>query len=292
MNNIELKENKPHGTRDYPYVQYHMFCIKKPFKIPVHWHDELEIIYVEKGTLNLAISGQEYKVKEGSVFIVNTKELHFMGVDDLTTSYYTLLFPLEFISFQSLDALEHDFLMPLRSKKLLFDNIIIEDDINDEACTLVNKVIELNGHHCSDTTESDNVKQIQTRLVLLQFLELIIRRDKFQKNIITNNSDFQMDMLTYIQDNCSSKIKLSDLAERFHMSEKYISRYFKDHFNITITQYINHLRLSQAKNLLETTDESVTDIALKVGFSNVSHFIRNFKDNYHISPLKYRNDKN
>ena len=45
----ELKENRPHGTDNYPYTQYHMHNIFHAFQIPVHWHDELEVIYTKKG---------------------------------------------------------------------------------------------------------------------------------------------------------------------------------------------------------------------------------------------------
>ena len=54
----ELKENRPHGTDNYPYTQYHMHNIFHAFQIPVHWHDELEVICTKKGPLNLLIDGK------------------------------------------------------------------------------------------------------------------------------------------------------------------------------------------------------------------------------------------
>lgn len=61
----ELKENRPHGTDNYPYTQYHMHNIFHAFQIPVHWHDELEVIYTKKGPLNLLIDGKEYTAEDG-----------------------------------------------------------------------------------------------------------------------------------------------------------------------------------------------------------------------------------
>ena len=46
---FELKENKPHGTKDDPFSTYHIKNEGQSFQIPVHWHDELEIIYVKSG---------------------------------------------------------------------------------------------------------------------------------------------------------------------------------------------------------------------------------------------------
>ena len=67
----ELKENRPHGTDNYPYTQYHMHNIFHAFQIPVHWHDELEVIYTKKGPLNLLIDGKEYTAEDGSVLWQN-----------------------------------------------------------------------------------------------------------------------------------------------------------------------------------------------------------------------------
>ena len=46
---FELKENKPHGTKDDPFSTYHIKNEGRSFQIPVHWHDELEIIHVKSG---------------------------------------------------------------------------------------------------------------------------------------------------------------------------------------------------------------------------------------------------
>ena len=52
---FELKENKPHGTKDNPFSIYHIENAGRSFQIPVHWHDELEIIYVKSGFLTVNI---------------------------------------------------------------------------------------------------------------------------------------------------------------------------------------------------------------------------------------------
>lgn len=60
----ELKENHPHGTREYPFCEYHMRYFPHAFQIPVHWHDEMEIIYVRKGPLTVEIDGQKFTGEE------------------------------------------------------------------------------------------------------------------------------------------------------------------------------------------------------------------------------------
>ncbi len=61
----------------------------------------------------------------------------------------------------------------------------------------------------------------------------------------------QREILTYLQYNYTDPLRLETLAEQFHLSEKYLSRYFKQHFHLTLTQYLMHLRLTHACHLLE-----------------------------------------
>jgi AraC-like DNA-binding protein len=119
-------------------------------------------------------------------------------------------------------------------------------------------------------------------IVTFSFWGFVIENDKSGRNTI------EKEMISYIQQNFKEKISLKEFGEQFHLSEKYISRYFKEHFHITLSQYITHLRLEYAKQLLQDTDIPVTEIAMQSGYQNVSYFIRIFKKTYGVSPLKYK----
>ena len=128
--------------------------------------------------------------------------------------------------------------------------------------------------------ESEITAQIKTKRILLQFiLEMwekgfVIENDKSGRNTV------EKEIISYVQQNFKEKISLKEFGEQFHLSEKYISRYFKEHFHITLSQYITHLRLEYAKQLLQDTDTPVTEIAMQSGYQNVSYFIRSFKKAY------------
>ncbi len=79
---FELKENKPHGTKDDPFSTYHIENAGRSFQIPVHWHDEFEIIYVRSGFLTVSISGENYTGKPGEAFVVSPGNLHLHGITD------------------------------------------------------------------------------------------------------------------------------------------------------------------------------------------------------------------
>lgn len=279
---LELKENIPHGTKEYPYDQCFIHNVRHVFQIPVHWHDEFEIIYIRQGRLDVRIGEQNYVGHAGSVFLVNPRELHFMGSDDLSVAYYTLLFPLELISFQTMDDLESSLFFPLRSGQLLFAHEITDPALLTGLYPLLDRMILVG-------CEKASLPQLETRILLLSFLSRILAQDSLLIPASSNSqADMPKELLAYVRERYTEKLSLGDLARQFHLSEKYISRYFKEHFQITFSTYVNHLRLTCAKKLLETTDLPVTEIALRSGFPNVSYFIRTFKSSYGVSPLKYR----
>lgn len=278
---LELKENRPHGTKDYPYTQYFMHNPKQAFHIPVHWHNEIEIIYLKKGKLRISIEEEIYDASPGEVYFVNPKELHFMDSEDMSVEYYTILFPLEFISFQTEDLLETEVLKPLRSGKLLLHRSVKAKSCLEEVEKYLQEMIAVN-------TEKYMHYQLRTRILLLHIIEALMRGECLEYASFRSSSDLQREMISYIQKKYAEKITLQMLAKEFHLSEKYVSRYFKEHFAISFMQYVGHLRMTKAKALLDSSDLSITEVALSCGYPSVNLFIRNFKSAYQMTPLQYR----
>ena len=280
---FELKENKPHGTKDDPFSTYHIENAGRSFQIPVHWHDEFEIIYVRSGFLTVSISGESYIGKTGEAFVVSPGNLHLMGSQTGTVDYYTFLFPLKYISFRTDDMLDEKLLEPLNSGHLM-----ICPRVKDTAKELCEQLIEIYEAK-KDESESKITTQVRTKIILLQFILEMWKKGFVIENDTSGRNTVEKEMVSYIQQNFTGKISLREFGEQFHLSEKYISRYFKEHFHITLSQYVTYLRLEHAKQLLQDTDIPVTEIAMQSGYQNVSYFIRSFKKTYGISPLKYRN---
>ena len=279
---FELKENKPHGTKDDPFSTYHIENAGRSFQIPVHWHDEFEIIYVRSGFLTVSISGESYIGKTGEAFVVSPGNLHLMGSQTGTVDYYTFLFPLKYISFRTDDMLDEKLLEPLNSGHLM-----ICPRVKDTAKELCEQLIEIYMAK-KDESESKIATQVRTKIILLQFILEMWKKGFVIENDTSGRNTVEKEMVSYIQQNFTGKISLREFGEQFHLSEKYISRYFKEHFHITLSQYITHLRLEHAKQLLQDTDTPVTEVAMQSGYQNVSYFIRSFKKTYGVSPLKYR----
>ena len=279
---FELKENKPHGTKDDPFSTYHIENAGRSFQIPVHWHDEFEIIYVRSGFLTVSISGESYIGKTGEAFVVSPGNLHLMGSQTGTVDYYTFLFPLKYISFRTDDMLDEKLLEPLNSGHLMICPRV--KDTAKELCEQLIKIYEAK----NDESESKITTQVRTKIILLQFILEMWKKGFVIENDTSGRNIVEKEMVSYIQQNFTGKISLREFGEQFHLSEKYISRYFKEHFHITLSQYVTYLRLEHAKQLLQDTDIPVTDVAMQSGYQNVSYFIRSFQKAYAVSPLKYR----
>ena len=80
--NQNLREPITHGSAEYPFALYHIRASLHAFNVSLHWHDEVEIIYIKKGNLHLIIDKDSYLGTAGDIFIVNSQEIHEMSVEE------------------------------------------------------------------------------------------------------------------------------------------------------------------------------------------------------------------
>ena len=95
-------------------------------------------------------------------------------------------------------------------------------------------------------------------------------------------------MLNFIQNNYQT-VTLESMADQFHLSEPYISKYIKDKSSKTFGEHVAHIRMKRAKTLLKNGNMTVENIAYAVGYQNVEHFNRTFKKTFDMTPIQYRN---
>lgn len=92
----------------------------------------------------------------------------------------------------------------------------------------------------------------------------------------------------YIKENYSEDLCLDNLAQRFNVTPKYLSKVLKEHLGISFKVYLTSLRIDKAEELLKNKDIKINEICKMVGFMNHSAFIRAFKLKNGISPSEYR----
>lgn len=103
-----------------------------------------------------------------------------------------------------------------------------------------------------------------------------------------NNCGAVDQLIGYINNHFASNLTLDTLSKTVHTSKYYLCREFRKKTGMTINDYIKSVRILRAKKLLETTTDSVSEIALSVGFINFSHFSSAFKDSCGMPPSAYR----
>ncbi|UVI28289.1 helix-turn-helix domain-containing protein [Paenibacillus spongiae] len=113
--------------------------------------------------------------------------------------------------------------------------------------------------------------------------------DIVQAQAESKSAGQKQEMLVYIQNNYhDQQFSVQNMADRFSISASYLKRQFKEQTGKTITDFLNHYRMEQAKHLLRTTDMKLKDIVQRIGYFDVPSFIRKFKQAFQVTPGEYR----
>ena len=94
--------------------------------------------------------------------------------------------------------------------------------------------------------------------------------------------------MAYIHEHYGEPIGREDIARYVGVSEGYLSRSFNQETGLSLIHYLTRYRIQQAKQLLVTTDKTITEIAMEVGFSDSNYFSRVFRQEVGVSPLAFR----
>ena len=95
--------------------------------------------------------------------------------------------------------------------------------------------------------------------------------------------------VSYIEEHCSDKLKLSDVADQVYVSQWHLSKLLNRYLGQNFSEILNGIRIEKAKEMLKDPALRIGDIAEKVGFSDMAHFSRVFKKVVGISANEYRN---
>ena len=167
--------------------------------------------------------------------------------------------------------------------KLQFNQYHFANDT--EIADLINKLIRV----CSSADTAKNIfadlslKELLIRLVQSQHLLQI----ESESAANTNHSRLHY-VLHYIHDNLTDKISVDVLSRKAYLSRNMFFKWFKEQFGITPLEYINRERIKLAKQLLADNNNSITDVGLQCGFTDVNYFVRLFKKTEGITPGTYQ----
>lgn len=130
----------------------------------------------------------------------------------------------------------------------------------------------------------------QTELfsLLSNDLEILLARMHHKYNLY---SPITLESLKYINEFYFKDISIKDFSNRHNINSSYFGRKFNSEVGLTFSDYLNKKRSHEAKKLIFMSNLSIKEISFKVGYIDISHFYKNFKKNFGISPAKYRDLK-
>ncbi|MBN2897301.1 MAG: AraC family transcriptional regulator [Clostridia bacterium] len=287
MTTDTLKENKMHGTAILPVAIYIETIGTKLREFPLHWHHEMEFVYIADGRGTFTINLQKYTVEKGDYLVVPPDALHaFMPLSNCSCTCHTLILDLRFVESTMLDAITTDYIHPIIKGKVAYHE-----------------------HFSSNLKGYDAIKDCHARIIALKkekpshyalklkacVFELLVHL--FDSKVITNQSDSPITnhdiealrkVLKYLYDHRQDAISIRDLAAIANYSNDYFIRFFKKHLHQTPLAYIKSYRLDYSRTLLETREISITEVSHESGFNDVSYFIKSFKEQYGMTPKDYR----
>ncbi|QIB27366.1 helix-turn-helix transcriptional regulator [Caloranaerobacter azorensis] len=166
----------------------------------------------------------------------------------------------------------------IETGKLIQNNLFISNN-NNEIKKGISKIINL-------YNSSDKNKKF---LIDLYAQEVIYNLFKIKGASLILNTEYKNPVykaVKYMEENYNQPINIKNIAWNLNMSESNFSLYFKKIMGISPKDYLKNIRLSKAKELLK--EHNVTEVAYSVGYENISHFIKLFKNKYGITPKQYK----
>ena len=280
------KELKKHGSDHFPFlVSYQRLSEYDSNSFMWHYHPEIEITYIKKGSMHYRVNNQSFHLKEGDIIFCNSNALHSGEMEHQEDCSYI---------------------------PITFDPKLIYGFFQSTICTKYVEPVIQNLAVCAmhiDYTESwhETFRKKMLEVIALDkekpdFYELDISiRMQIMWRLLVEHLPHQplpaasdlteyeriRKILSYIEQNYMTPITLAEVAEHIHLCESECTRLFKRHMNTTLFSFLQEYRIERSLEYL-STHESISNIAGKTGFSDSNYYSKVFSKIKGCSPREYR----
>ncbi|WP_252237418.1 AraC family transcriptional regulator [Clostridium sp. ZBS17] len=285
------KEKREHGNFLLPLGIYNVSLGNIEKSIIAHWHNEIELILVLSGEFNLKINTDSYTCKDGDIILINSGSLHYFSTkENESSTWNSIVFNMDQLNSNILDNCSVNFITPIINNEFKLPVIIHKDSLinNELKCIILNIIDTYNSKYYGF--------ELEIKSLIFKYFSLLFKFNLVKKK--TNNTCLNEEkiekikiVLEYIQENYNKEIDINRLSAICHYNQSHFMRFFKKHTGKTCIQFIKNYRLEKAASLISNTDLSITEISLEVGFTNISYFIRSFKEKYNTTPKGFKTRK-
>lgn len=274
---------------DFPYLVFDVWGDQSYPRNPgfqvMHWHEDLQFIYVLDGEIEIKTLDTSTRISKGSGIFINKNVIHLVNNRTSSCHYNSFVFPDYFLKFY-FGSPASAFVERIVGKQEL-PIYCFPKEMN--WCKAILSVLS----RLADLENRKTEFYAYEVLCLLSALWLEVCRNI---RLPDNNADTTMsarmqNFLQYISEYYGEDISLDRLAESANVSKSECLRCFKTSMQTTPYKYLTEYRLSRAAELLKNSDEPIGTIAGSVGFRQISHFGKCFKEKTGFSPRDYRKKK-
>ena len=283
------KELKQHGNEQFPFlVSYQKLSEYESGSFMWHWHPEIEITYVQKGTMCYKVNHMVYHLKEGDIVFNNSGALHSGTMENQKDCAYI---PVTFDS-----RLIYGFFQSTVNSKYV--DPVIQDSMLPAICIdqsepwhkpfreYLLRIIDLD-------EKKPDCYELDITICLHSMWRLLLEHITYEPQASRENSleyDRIKKILSYIEENYQNKITLNDIAGHIHLCESECTRLFKRHMNTTLFAFLQEYRIERSLEFLQD-DQPVSAVADKAGFSDPNYYSKVFAKIKGCSPREYRNHR-
>ena len=262
------------------------------FPVRPHWHYFAEFIFMLRGSAEMTSDDHTYIVKEGDFMIFPPSSVHSIFPDDGGSSprYAVLKFDLlKFPSVVSYAPSPADIFRYARSKDMQIHFESAAADLIKCRDIFTDCINEINNYqYGSDVMLRSQIYRLIFGIVR-QWISTGLDIDKCP---VSASDACGIESITeYIDSHLEENIKVSDIAEKCHLSYSGFAAKFREQYGMSCKEYIERMRIFKAEEYLLFTSHDLTFISQQTGFSDCSHFIHSFKKYRGITPKQFRMQK-
>lgn len=249
-----------------------------------HLHSFFEILYVEKGSLYHSVSAKEENVmKEGDFIFIDIGTIHdYTAIDDVSVINIVFTPDLFIPGMQDCSSIAELF----KKYKLNLEPLLISFPVNtimhDDNKTILNMIYFLR-------EKAENPLSLTSTIIRHSLISLFMHITEPEYQDKPHLSSITEALLKLVDNHYAEPNLLTRATNELNYTASYISSIFKKDFGITFSDYLMQYRINIAKQLLRTTDMSITDISASVGYSDIKFFRDLFKKHTNMTPRQYKN---
>lgn len=270
-------------TSDFPYCM-HVTSLK--YTVPWHWHEEVEFDYVTDGRMEVATNSGTYVIEPEEAFFINTNVLSTkkMAEGDEGALEHSFMFDPILLSGFYKSIFEKKYIKPvLKNRNLEIVILKKETDAGRRAMQALKKL---------SVSGTEEFREFRIRNLLSDLWICLIRtiRESSEEHppVSSPNQERILGMMNFIRQHYAEKLTLSDIAASAGIGERECLRCFRKSLGKTPFGCIMEYRMNRAREMLSGTSLSITEIALRNGFSNSAYFAKIFRQNCGMTPGEFR----